>query len=224
MSTRLTEQLITYGLSTATVNALSDGGYWNLDTLLDAVKTWRTEGWHGIALYEFLNVAGIGPTLNAELMTALENHANGMPSPWAPNPGVGELVNEIVADIHGGTIRHGDPLTPASHLVLQRGIKAAAASTTHRLLAARGFLAMRSRRAIALTPWAEPYEVRWCPSISEHSKAKAADAVALARQHPGLWQRARLCRSVHDILRPLHKVEYDDAARVMIVLVADWRP
>ena len=151
MSTRLTEQLITYGLSTSTVNALSDGGYWNLDTLLDAVKTWRTDGWHGIALYEFLNCAGIGPALNAELMTALDNHTKGMPSPWAPNPRVGELVNEIVADIHGGTIRHGDALTPASHLVLQRGIKAAAASTTHRLLAARGFLAMRNRRLVSLS-------------------------------------------------------------------------
>lgn len=224
MSTRLTEQLITYGLSTNTVNALSDGGYWSLDTLLDAVNDWRGQGWHGVPLYEYLNCAGIGTVLNAELLAALDHHDKGIPAPWAPNPQAAELIEEIAGDIRAGKIQHGDPLTPAAHLVLARHVKAATASTVHRLLAARGFLAMRSRRPIALVPETEDYEVRWCPSISEHSKAKAADAVALARRHPGLWRRARLCRNVANVLRPLHVVEYDDTARVMTVLVADWRP
>src|SRR5687767_15933971 len=125
MSTRLTKQLITYGLSNNAVNALSDGGYWNLDTLLETVATWKpmqrsTAGAAGVELYEYLNVAGIGPTLNAELIRALANLDQGMPQPWAPNPQAAGIVDEIVRDINDGRIKHGEPLTPASQLVLAR--------------------------------------------------------------------------------------------------------
>lgn len=228
MSTRLTEHLITYGLSNAAVNALADGGYWNLDKLLAAVEEWKphsksTANSTGLKLYEHLNVTGFGPVFNAELLHALDNRRLGMPQPWAPNERSAALAEEIVRDIHDGKIQHGDPLTPASHLVVSKGISTNTAVTVHRLLASRGYLAMRDRRPIALLPGSPDYTVEYCPSISEERRGKAASAVALLRSQPGLWRRARLCHGIKDALRPLDTVRFDDARRTMWVLVLAWR-
>lgn len=224
MSTRLTEHLINHGLSTSCVNVLNDGGYWSLDTLLDAIQLWQplsvyTATSPGMALHEYLHIGGFGPAYDRELMQALHRYQQRIVQPWAPSPLAGELAEEIVQQIHNGTIAHGEPLTPASHLVLAKRVTTNTASTAHHLLARRGYLAMRKRRPIALKPGAGDYEVRYCPSINEAGRDKAARAVALARRHPGLWRRTGLCRRIAEVLRPLFEVEYDDAGRVMTVLV-----
>lgn len=229
MSTRLTEHLISYGLSVTGANVLADGGYWSLDKLLAVITQWRpmqhpTTTSPGLHLHEWLNVGLFGPVLDAQLMQALDNYERGELQPWAPNEQTGELVEEIAEDIRSGRIEHGDYLTPASHLVLSKRTTTNTAITVHRLLARRGYLAVRHRRPVALVPESGDYAVRYCPSISEQRKPIAAEAVALARRHPGLWQRAKLSRNVHKVLRPLELVEWDDAARVMTVQVITWHP
>lgn len=227
MSTRLTEHLITYGLSNTGANVLSDGGYWSLDKLLETMALWEalrhpTPRTPGMALHEYLTICGFGPHVDAQLMAALDNYQRGVPQPWAPNPVAAELVEEIVRDILSGRIEHGDHITPASHLVLAKRTTTSTAITVHRLLARRGYLAVRHRRPVALVPDSGDYQVRYCPSISEERKPRAAEAVALARRHPGLWRRAKLCRAVHNVLRPLELVEWDDAARIMTVQAITW--
>jgi len=227
MSTRLTERLITYGLCNAAANALADGGYWRLDTLLDTVATWKpmqraTSNGAGVELYEYLNVPGLGPFLNTNLVRALRNFEHGTPEPWAPSAQAAELVEDVVTDITAGRIEHGQPLTRTVQLSRTEHATLNTVRTAHRLLAARGYLAMRRRRPIALVPDSGDYEVRYCPSIDNAGIARVAQAVALARRHPGLWNRSGLCRGIRDVLRPIDSAEYDDARRVMTVLVARW--